>query len=86
MPPPWLRCRTSASRYPEDQRGELHRRLLAIADDPHLHPGDLLDQAPTDPLSYVMFKSDSQDLAADALLVSASFAPRIRRLRPSPTD
>lgn len=56
------------------QRGELHERLLALADHPNLHSVDLFDQASKHPFSRAKFDTGSEHFAADALLAAAHFA------------
>ncbi|MFI9453565.1 hypothetical protein [Amycolatopsis sp. NPDC052450] len=58
----------------QPQRGELHQRLLTLADQPDLHPADLFDQASTHLFSRAKFNTGSEHFAADALLTATHFA------------
>jgi len=60
-------------RVPLEHRGPVHRRLLAVADDPNLSASDLINQASTHPLSRFSFHTGSEHFAADALLGAAYF-------------
>lgn len=61
-------------RVPTDHHAALCSRLLAVADDPRLHPDDLSDQASTGPLNYWTFRTRSELLVPDALLTAAYYA------------
>jgi hypothetical protein len=59
---------------PSDFRAVICRRLLAVHDEPGLHPNDLQDQASLHPLSRFRVNTGSEHLPADCLYAAALVA------------